>query len=373
VLGTRQSATESTSWASFPGGDPHKIPIDPNGNLATKTEGTDSWVYTWNAENQLVKVEKNGAEVARFAYDPAGRRVEKVAVGVTTSYTYDGGAILREMRGSTTLNYVHGSRIDEPLAVDNGAGLSFFHADVLGSVVKVTSMAGAVTLAHEYDAWGNVEAGVTEPGYAFTGREWDPETGLHYYRARYYDPKIARFVSEDPLGQDQVDHLYSYVEDDPLNSRDPSGLLGARCVGCSRSQKRQVWPIAKTFCDNVAGSPRCQMALRQMMPMDIVRCVEKRCREPIPLRCGRPCGPDWTEAGRTQGGQCLQTDRPDMEIIIRDPAFSSNSGLAETFGHEFMHLCGLGPDPGGRGSGNRDYAMRAESADMVGKMCAVRP
>ena len=90
MLSARQIAPESPSWVSFGAADPHKIPIDPNGNLATKTEGTDTWAYKWNAENQLTKVEKNGAEEARFAYDPLGRRVEKVAGGVTTSYTYDG-------------------------------------------------------------------------------------------------------------------------------------------------------------------------------------------------------------------------------------------------------------------------------------------
>jgi YD repeat-containing protein len=72
---------------------------DPNGNLSTKTEGSDTWTYSWNAENELAKVEKNGVEQARFAYDPLGRRVEEVAGGVTTSYTYDGLDILREVRG----------------------------------------------------------------------------------------------------------------------------------------------------------------------------------------------------------------------------------------------------------------------------------
>ena len=54
---------------------------DPNGNLTTKTEGTDTWGYDWNAENQLTRVTKNGVELARFSYDPIGRRVEKVAGG----------------------------------------------------------------------------------------------------------------------------------------------------------------------------------------------------------------------------------------------------------------------------------------------------
>ena len=46
-------------------------------------------------------------------------------------------------------------------------------------------------MTRQYDAWGNLESGASEPGYAFTGREWDPETGLYYYRARYYDPKVG--------------------------------------------------------------------------------------------------------------------------------------------------------------------------------------
>lgn len=98
---------------------------DPNGNLTSKTEGPDNWVYTWNAENQLTKVEKNGGEQARFAYDPLGRRVEKVAGGVTTSYTYHGENILREVRGGTTLKYVHGPGIDEPLAAYDGTSFSY--------------------------------------------------------------------------------------------------------------------------------------------------------------------------------------------------------------------------------------------------------
>ena len=101
---------------------PHKIPIDPNGNLTSKTEEADTWTYTWNAEDQLTKVEKNGAEIARFAYDPLGRRVEKIAGAVTTSYTYDSEDILREGRGAYTFKYVHGLGVDEPLAREDGAG-----------------------------------------------------------------------------------------------------------------------------------------------------------------------------------------------------------------------------------------------------------
>jgi RHS repeat-associated protein len=164
-------------------------------------------------------------EVARFAYDPLGRRVEKVAGGVTTSYTCDAGRILREVRGSTTLKYVHGPAIDEALAEDDGSSLSYLHGDGLGSIMKRANAAGTVTLTREYDAWGNPNAGAGEPGFAFTGREWDPETGLYYYRARYYDPRAGRFVSEDPSRMWSRPNLYGYVENNPVDFTDPLGLM----------------------------------------------------------------------------------------------------------------------------------------------------
>ena len=207
---------------------------DPNGNLTSKTEGSDAWAYTWNAENQLVKVEKNGAEVARFSYDPLGRRAEKVAAGVTTSYTYAGPSILHEVRGTTSLKYVQGFGIDEPLAADDGAALSYFHADGLGSIAKITGAAGAITLTRQYDTWGDLEVGASEPGFAFTGREWDPEIALYYYRARYYDPKVGRFLSEDPIGFLGSNNFYTYVENTPVNRIDPRGLASSSSGCCNQ-------------------------------------------------------------------------------------------------------------------------------------------
>lgn len=167
---------------------------------------------------------EDSVEQARFAYDPAGRRVEKVAGGVTTSYTYDGDDIVREVRGAAVLKYVHGNRADEPLATEDGGAFTYLHADALGSVVRATDGAGAVTLARQYDGWGNSQAGENQPGYAFTGREWDPEVGLYYYRARYYSALAGRFLSEDPIGLHGGLNLYRYVDDTPPNLRDPQGL-----------------------------------------------------------------------------------------------------------------------------------------------------
>jgi len=183
--------------------DPRQVPIDPNGNLTAKTEGSDTWTYEWNARNELTRVTKNSIEQARFSYDPLGRRVEKVGGGTTTTYTYDENDILREVRGATALKYVHSLGVDEPVAREDGSGaLTYYHADALGSVLKRTSQAGAVVHEYRYDSWGNIEAGGNEPGYAFTGRAWDPATGRYAYGARYYDPAPGRFTSEDPAQWD---------------------------------------------------------------------------------------------------------------------------------------------------------------------------
>jgi RHS repeat-associated protein len=225
VLWASPNAPEGLPWVSSGAADPHKIPIDPNGNLATKTEGTDNWSYEWNARNELTRALKNGVEQAHFAYDPLGRRVERVAGAVTTTYAYDGENILREARGASTLKYIQGLGVDQPLARDNGTAPTYFHADALGSVNKITDTAGAVTFTREYDAWGGVQAGAGEPGYAFTGREWDPETGLFYYRARYYDPKLGRFVSEDPIAFEGGINHYVYARANTTTWTDPSGLF----------------------------------------------------------------------------------------------------------------------------------------------------
>jgi RHS repeat-associated protein len=101
---------------------------------------------------------------------------------------------------------------------------SYFHADGLGSVVMATNASGSVTLARQYDAWGMLDTGASEPGYAFTGREWDPEAGLYYYRARYYEPASGRFISGDPIGFGGGLNFYAYAGGNPVVTGDPTGL-----------------------------------------------------------------------------------------------------------------------------------------------------
>ena len=94
------------------------------------------------------------------------------------------------------------------------------------TVRQVASSAGAVVNRADYDSFGRVQDSVEsiEQPYAFTGREFDDESGLYYYRARYYDPQTGRSLSEDPIGFSAGDsNLYRYVFNNPANLADPSG------------------------------------------------------------------------------------------------------------------------------------------------------
>ncbi len=203
---------------------------DANGNLT----GDGTRTFEWDAENRLTAVKQGATTLASFAYDGDGKRVQKTAGSVTTSYVYDGDGVIEE-RLSTggTLNYVRGPNVDQHWAMRDGGGVvSYFLADHLGSVVQTTNASGAVTLSRDYDPYGNPLSGASQSGYAFTGREWDAETGLVFMRARYYDPKLGRFLSEDPIGFNSGPNFFEYVADNPTNLTDPFGMQGASPSPC---------------------------------------------------------------------------------------------------------------------------------------------
>ncbi|HRB17853.1 MAG TPA: RHS repeat-associated core domain-containing protein [Nitrospira sp.] len=215
----------------------HSYQYDDNGNLTRKTLlATGNYTqYTYDAENRLIKVEDFAAGnptpafTSTYRYDGLGRRIEKVANGQTKRYIYDGEDILLEYDGTSTLQarYTHGPGIDEPIAVTKGSSTFFYHQDGLGSVTDLTDSTGATAKSYAYDAYGSIleSPGTLEQPYTYTGREFDAESGLSYYRARNYDPSSGRFLQKDPIGFSGGDiNLYNYVGNNPARWIDPLGL-----------------------------------------------------------------------------------------------------------------------------------------------------
>jgi RHS repeat-associated protein len=150
----------------------------------------------------------------------------------TITYFYDAEDILCEYDSSGNLQarYTHGPGIDEPISMSRGGSDSYYHADGLGSVVNLTDASGVSVASYAYEAFGKVrsQTGNIVNFFRFTGREWDEDSGLYYYRARYYDPQIGRFITQDPFEGNLNDpsslHRYLYVNNNPINKTDPTGL-----------------------------------------------------------------------------------------------------------------------------------------------------
>ena len=159
-----------------------------------------------------------------------GTESRSMLASTITRYVYDGEDILFEFDGSNALKarYTHGPGIDEPLLMDRGGTKYSYHSDGLGSIMDLTDSTGAVKQSYVYDSFGQIVqtvGSVTNP-YTYTGREFDSESGLYYYRFRHYDPRIGRFLQEDPIGFWGGDlNLYNYVWANPINYVDPFGLL----------------------------------------------------------------------------------------------------------------------------------------------------
>jgi RHS repeat-associated protein len=197
---------------------------DTNGNTLTDASGKS---YTWDFENRLVSATIPGTGTVTFKYDPFGRRIQKSSPLGGVNYLYDGDSGIQEIDtgGNVVARYSQGSGIDRPLAELRSGAASYYEADALGSVTSLTNAQGAVVNTYSYDSFGKLTASagsITNP-FEYTGREYDPETNLRFYRARYYDNGSGRFLSEDPIGFSGGTNFYSYTRNRPTRFGDPSG------------------------------------------------------------------------------------------------------------------------------------------------------
>jgi len=240
---------------------------DNAGNQKTRSLGAmpigmnKSWVQNWDLDNRLSGVVITANTLKRrlsppnyintatvtdnrtvtFKYDPFDRRIEKTVTitsdgtvtnsGGTWSYLYEGDNIAVEYYtpagGSVEKTwYTHGAGTDEHLAMERGGQYYYFLQDGLGSITTIADAGKNVVQSYDYDSFGMPKPSTNfRNSFTWTGREWDKEIGLYYYRARYYDPMDGRFISKDPIGFEGGINVYAYVQNNPTNYTDPTGKI----------------------------------------------------------------------------------------------------------------------------------------------------
>ena len=176
-------------------------------------------------------------QTIEYSYDPLGRRISKTispqkgsprltgGQAQITQYIYDMEDVVTETINTQATNYIHGPGIDNILGSFNSQESSYFLQDHLGSITGILDGQGNITNTIDYSPFGNITTSDNlKTSHLFTGRQFDPETGLYYYRNRYYSPDQGRFITQDPIELLGGLNLYAYVGNNPLNWVDPWGF-----------------------------------------------------------------------------------------------------------------------------------------------------
>lgn len=204
---TYDDANRLTNWAG------QSLTYDDNGNLTSR--GAIS--YAWNARDELISTSSG---LSSFAYDALGRRRSRTVAGSTVSYLHDG---MNPVLVNNEL-MLSGFSLDEFYARVSGGSVASLLPDALGSTRVLTDGIGNATASYGYTPYGEASrSGTSDTLFQFTGRENDGASGLNYYRARYYDPRLGRFIQSDPIGLNGGLNTYAYVNGDPVTLTDPTG------------------------------------------------------------------------------------------------------------------------------------------------------
>ncbi len=195
--------------------------------VAGKTENSIITSNEYDGYNQLTKTTDNSQTIT-YKYNGDGLRTRKTTNGNITNHIWDGSNIVIETdgAGNITNKYLRGINL---IASDIEGTTNYYLYNGHGDVVQLTQTNGTITKNYDYDAFGiekDIDQNDTNP-YRYCGEYYDTETGTIYLRARYYNPSVGRFISEDSYWGKIVDplslNLYTYCVNNPLRFLDPTG------------------------------------------------------------------------------------------------------------------------------------------------------
>ena len=253
-VATQYTANNMNAYTSLTGGQNMSPQYDDNGNLTSD----DAHTYQYNYNNRLTSVD-NG-QTATYKYDALNRRIQKtvVSTGSTTNYYYCGDQAIEERNANNAVvaTYIFGISVDDVLQMQRGDNTYYYHKNHLGSVVALTDGSGNLVERYEYDPYGQplffdtndnaLSQSAIGNAILFTGRDYDAETGLYYYRARTMHPCLGRFMQHDPLMYVDGMNMYSYVGNMPLSMIDSYGFEGCKNKpkpnGCGSGWNARIVP-----------------------------------------------------------------------------------------------------------------------------------
>ncbi|MFJ4249319.1 RHS repeat-associated core domain-containing protein [Pseudomonas sp. NPDC089741] len=217
-------------------GDRH-YDYDAFGNLIRERRGTAQKLvseYRYDSQHRLIGLTRPDGQTASYRYDAFGRRISKTVNGVTTEFFWQGDNLVAESSQNEYRSYVYEPGTFRPLALLDGKGPKkacpfYYQLDHLGTPLELTDYSGEIVWAAQYDAYGKVAAlslaaaEYLDQPLRFQGQYFDAESGLHYNRHRYYDPRLGRYLTPDPIKLAGGLNQYQYVPN-PTGWVDPLGL-----------------------------------------------------------------------------------------------------------------------------------------------------
>lgn len=230
---------------------------DKNGNLTEKSDSYDELIsaspvtihettgnytkYKYDLLNRLVQVDistegsKGNKTTIYYTYDHRGYRIKRLKNEDVTQFTFGlNGEILSKKTNDQIEHYIYmfGKHFAKEIYKSDKENIGkyeerirlYYHTDNLGSTIAITDENGDKVWSNNYTAFGNStnESGLIEELGIYTGKEIDPDTGLYYFNARWYDPDMGRFITEDPIKDGTNWHIY--CSNNPINYIDPTGL-----------------------------------------------------------------------------------------------------------------------------------------------------
>ena len=251
------TASSSNSCTSAPSGATG-YSYDSDGNRTALTPSSGSATsYSYDAADELTSVTTGTSTVASDSYDGTGLRASETVAGTTYHFAYDTVAATPLILTDGQDSYIYGPNSTPIEQISSDGTELYLHHDALGSVRSITNQTGSVVATFTYTPYGTLAAstGTSTSRFGYAGAYTDPETGLLYLHARFYDPTTGQFMSVDPLVE-QTQQPYAYAGDDPINAIDPTGLacgvstssvgsffssLGGDITGCPEAAASTAW------------------------------------------------------------------------------------------------------------------------------------